>query len=109
MSVHAGSMTSVEAAIVCRNCYTASDEGGRQTWVGGDCAGEVVGLCRQQDVPVTLLGLQSCRPSLCQGQDGLGLAAPATPSLLSVWQQNQATDAPLLLASVTPFYEASLT
>lgn len=59
-----------------------------QTWVGGYSAGEVVGLCRQQDVPVALLGLQSCRPGLCQGQDGLGLAAPAPRSLLSVWQTN---------------------
>ena len=50
----------------------------QQTWVRSDRTGEVVGLCSQQNVPVTLLGLQGCRPSLCKGQDGLSLAAPAT-------------------------------
>ena len=52
-------------------------EGGGGTWVGSYSTGEVVGLCSQQDVPVTLLRFQSCWASFRQRQDGLCLCTPA--------------------------------
>ena len=55
-----------------------------ETWVGCNCAGEVVGLCSQQDVPVPPGGLQRRRLSRPLRQQHLDFPTPATDSSVAL-------------------------